>query len=765
MSSKEDEPPSHAAPTTPRRLRSGTQFGEQSSGGNKYLPTPKSTQQAQVKKETFPKKTGKNAAGEKSSALKSDGSKSGCENARSKEGQMFHSSSSSRSTSSPKQQPKSQTLKAILESIEPNALLKSKATTKRKTLRDLLNQKSFQQEKGERSHSPSKKAGVNFANFAQGKESKTTGRDEKNADYKSSSETVHVFTTSLDSSFRETSEYTHLACSSSEQAAGFSASSTVYSPQVVVKQEPPDDYWLMRNDYIDKDRSSSSLQVNVKTECFMTSDEVGGQTLRISCTKPEDIDSSSNGPTALRSDVKPDIVLKVKPRSSSLLTLARAASDFYIASKKDAENSVKPESNSEDVKPSFSPTYSAPVLTPETDRSFCHTSVSTDDSFGESSHPKLSMILKEAHPDTAGEYPGNDQTTDSKISLQQLEPVLEESTLPPVANTVELLTEPHDYLHGNLNHCNVTLNGSERQARLDGYESDSPGPPVLEPITLIKTEPAEYLDETSGTLGIKQEVKQDWNERDKEDEGTQTGENTTDCAPGISWEQPGRETRHKPERGGKRMEDRGKDRARDSGHPDEGGDAGHMATATVVCQSETGSRRRRKGRPSRRARSDGQWSTGDFYSPRYDSDNYDDMDPTPEDKSPARTSSTPVTRKGKRQGESNTGSGRRGRKSMDLETLWANPQLDTHAFLLWARSGSLYFFMFTNSTWKQYSTNLNASFVVREAKLNLCQSDSAEPMENYSHGYWMNVHLHLPTGNVDDHVRLSAMLVVKFGGN
>nr|KAG5685379.1 hypothetical protein BaRGS_030703 [Batillaria attramentaria] len=351
-----------------------------------------------------------------------------------------------------------------------------------------------------------------------GKESKTTGRDEKNADYKSSSETVHVFTTSLDSSFRETSEYTHLACSSSEQAAGFSASSTVYSPQVVVKQEPPDDYWLMRNDYIDKDRSSSSLQVNVKTECFMTSDEVGGQTLRISCTKPEDIDSSSNGPTALRSDVKPDIVLKVKPRSSSLLTLARAASDFYIASKKDAENSVKPESNSEDVKPSFSPTYSAPVLTPETDRSFCHTSVSTDDSFGESSHPKLSMILKEAHPDTAGEYPGNDQTTDSKISLQQLEPVLEESTLPPVANTVELLTEPHDYLHGNLNHCNVTLNGSERQARLDGYESDSPGPPVLEPITLIKTEPAEYLDETSGTLGIKQEVKQDWNERDKEDE-------------------------------------------------------------------------------------------------------------------------------------------------------------------------------------------------------------------------------------------------------
>ncbi|XP_025076444.1 uncharacterized protein LOC112553442 [Pomacea canaliculata] len=114
-------------------------------------------------------------------------------------------------------------------------------------------------------------------------------------------------------------------------------------------------------------------------------------------------------------------------------------------------------------------------------------------------------------------------------------------------------------------------------------------------------------------------------------------------------------------------------------------------TGTCSRQDDNGSRRRRKGRPSRRAKTDPRWLSEASLSPREDEGQrtgnvYRDKASLQLLASRDRPSKDQTARKstGKRQGEASNGSGRRNRKVVDLESLWANPELDTHAFLLWA---------------------------------------------------------------------------------
>lgn len=118
-----------------------------------------------------------------------------------------------------------------------------------------------------------------------------------------------------------------------------------------------------------------------------------------------------------------------------------------------------------------------------------------------------------------------DLTTPEKMNLAghepahpRDEPVLEESTLPPVANTVELLTEPRSCHDHEQNEDSEDDDNNSKGRLIDSpacycqesggceveKEQDSPGPPLLEPIIVFKRDPESELEEP-GSLDIGQQ--------------------------------------------------------------------------------------------------------------------------------------------------------------------------------------------------------------------------------------------------------------------
>ena len=393
--------------TTPRRLRSGTHYGDQ----NHQPP-------CLVKKEH--RKLMKDA----SQLCDGDNCSKGEKGKENKGFSFFHDSehlkpsrmpiSSVTSTNhSPEQLQKGQTLKAILESIEPNLCLKDK-TPKRKSLRDLLDHKLFRE-----------RIDLDQANGANGTD-KVRVKVEKpvsNGEYYG-----YVKKESAREAVCSPEEHSYdlkpkLDTSPTQNASTHTQTPSAGSQPPTVKEEPPDDYWAMKLNYPEKTppalSSSVELRIQAAGVTHNPADE-RGQTFRISCSRPEAMNGCCG--VAART-MKPDIVLKVRPRSSSLSSVCRAASHASAW----GSGAV---SGSQEGQSAGRPTVS-PLKCVKTERGL------------ESLTPACSD--KDLHA------PVTSQGCSKTLTFDPLT-VLEESKIPPVASTVELLSEPAEEHHRHHHH-------------------------------------------------------------------------------------------------------------------------------------------------------------------------------------------------------------------------------------------------------------------------------------------------------------------------
>lgn len=491
MSSKSHGKSSKRTATTPRRLRSGTPYGDTTC----QPPTqPKKDSKKTVKEpptQPYQDDSDVEAANEKEKPTKTSRPKS---NSTHHVEQLNHRSnshcSSSSTVSSPKQCQKGQTLKAILESIETNFSLKSKSS-KRKTLRDLLDQKMGKEKEcvGQKSNAKEHtKPAVS---------DKSSNTPENNHHYKK-----HV---DKDSTNDKKIEEHKKSETSPKQNTTHTQTTTDSRSFAKVKNEPPDDYWAMRQNYSDKTANrNSSVELRIKADGPTGNSDDHSQTFRISCSRPE---SSEHSPGASHRSMKPDIVLKVRPRSSSLSALrdSKRPAEAYkttgrfngcLESQSTILSTISPLSfkansgYSNGVKHRYN--YSNSNL-------HTHGVVLQDGP----------IVLKRG------------LSVAKSLNFEQLEQhdVVEESNLPPVANTVELLSEPHDYHHHQqaskdppfqLTDYSLIANSHHVEKFTDKIR-DSPEPPVLEPMTLIKTESRQDSDVYGGLYEdrIDSKVKED----------------------------------------------------------------------------------------------------------------------------------------------------------------------------------------------------------------------------------------------------------------
>ena len=487
MSSKGQVVSPQQAATTPRRLRSGTHYGDQK---NQH-PAP-------------PKKDGKKTSKESSQASDSGTTSKGDRAKTSKHTSInhdekplnrpaVHSSSTSLTSSSPKQVPKCQTLKAILESIEPNISLKSKHS-KRKTLRDLLDKKMFKDKKDQDQKVAPKEPGKRSI-----KSEKDANGGENHHRSKTCKENVSPKDTKLDCKPKQET-------SSPRRNTAHTQTTTPAGSLAKVKEEPPDDYWAMKLNYAENSTARNSVELRIKAGGHAGHSDDHSQTFRISCSRPETADTS---PTALHRNLKPDIVLKVRPRSSSLSALNRSVLDskrsmgtykttgkFHsrFESQSTIFSTISPLSFKS--KSSLQSDYESNYVCGRGTKYRYHCSNSSLHIPG--------AVLRDSSP--VLNRHGNISAAKS-LNFDQVnhEDVVEESKLPPVANTVELLSEPHDYRYNNNADAPFQLadysasSCSQPVAECADHDKNSPGPPVLEPMTVIKAEPRQAEEKEERT--------------------------------------------------------------------------------------------------------------------------------------------------------------------------------------------------------------------------------------------------------------------------
>ena len=468
---------SQQAATTPRRLRSGTHYGDHK---DQHPAPPKKDSRKTSKESSQASDNGTTSKGDK---VKPSKHASINHEEKPLNRSAAHSSSASLTCGSPKQLQKCQTLKAILESIEPNISLKSKHS-KRKTLRDLLDKKMFKDKKDQEEKMTHKEQGKQSI-----KSEKDANSGENHYHSKTYKENVSPKDTKLDSKLKQET-------SSPRRNTAHTQTITQAGSLAKVKEELPDDYWAMKLNYAEKRTARNSVELRIKAAGHSGHLDDHSQTFRISCSRPEAVD---NSPTALHRNLKPDIVLKVRPRSSSLSAINRSASDskrsietykttgrFHgrFESQSSIFSTISPLSFKS--KSSLQSDYESNYMCGRGMKYRYHCSSSNLHIPG--------TVLQDSSPGLKRH--GNISAAKS-LNFDQVnhEDVVEESKLPPVANTVELLSEPHDYHCSNtdapfqLADYSASSIGSQHVAEYADRDQNSPGPPVLEPMTIIKAEP------------------------------------------------------------------------------------------------------------------------------------------------------------------------------------------------------------------------------------------------------------------------------------
>jgi hypothetical protein len=227
-----------------------------------------------------------------------------------------------------------------------------------------------------------------------------------------------------------------------------------------IKQEPPDDFWSMKMNYLEKrPLSNHAMELRIKPESHSGQQDDRSQTFRISCSRP---DAANNSSSALHRNMKPDIVLKVRPRSTSVpngivnrsvpqeimnsrpvntyKTVSRfhgrlepQTTIFSAVSRLGVKTRPVLQPGQKGPKVLYAGSVRPPLPPPPPPQSIQHPRYSSHTS----NFQQTSVMLQ---TDSCGA--ANSQVLNHND-------VLEESKLPPVANTVELLSEPHEYPNGS----------------------------------------------------------------------------------------------------------------------------------------------------------------------------------------------------------------------------------------------------------------------------------------------------------------------------
>lgn len=496
MSSKRQAASSQQAPTTPRRLRSGTQYGY---NRNQHPAPPKKDSKKTTKESSHVSDNSFISKGDRAKATKNNSinHEEKCQNRSTTHSPPTPSTSSPptpSTSSSPKQLEKCQTLKAILESIEPDLSLNSNLSKpcKRKTLRDLLDKNMSKDKKDEEQKVSTKKEGKQLSKSEKDVNNGENSNSKSCQENDSPKDTIHDCNSTTTRSNSNTKQET-----SPRQAVAHTQTIASVSSLGTVKEEPPDDYWAMKLNYTDNNTARNSVELRIKAGGHAGHLDDHSQTFRISCSRPETRD---NSPTALHRNLKPDIVLKVRPRSSSLSALNRSASDI-----KGPMGTYKTTGTFHGRLESHSQSTIFSTINPLSfkSKSELQSDYEPNYMYGRGLKYRYHCSNSNLHvpgtvlQDSSLVCRQHGEIYDAEsLNFDQVnhEDVVEESKLPPVANTVELLSEPHDY-HYNNSDTPFQLTDysaascSHHVANYTDHGQNSTEPPVLEPMTIIKAEP------------------------------------------------------------------------------------------------------------------------------------------------------------------------------------------------------------------------------------------------------------------------------------